>query len=80
MAIKYLAGERLIGTAAERTASLGTLASTGWTLTPTYSTVSGGTLNIQNNASNQQHYASYDLGDGNISSNWVLRFKIIFDK
>jgi len=53
--------------------------STGWTLTPTYSTISGGTLNIQNTSSGHQHYASYDLGSGAVAENWVLRFKIIFD-
>jgi hypothetical protein len=89
LAIKYLAGERLIGTAAERTA-LTTLGSAGWT------TQTEGTLSVAVDATNneldfnsgfstsQLGAGSYDLqsagglGSGNNASNstWVLRFKV----
>ena len=73
MAIKYLAGERLIGTAAERAEQ-----NAQWVLS-TGNTVSGGTLNLTNDSANQDRFAYYDVGAGNVADDWVLRFKVIFD-
>ena len=75
MAIKHLAGERMIGTAAER-AAISTLASTGWT-TPTGFTLTSGT-GIVVSLSNEDS-AVYDLGtSGQLTpnDNWVCDYTI----
>jgi len=75
MAIKYLAGERLIGTAAERTA-LTTLAATGWTFVQSSSITSEAiAFDFNQHADDRFHY---DLGS-NASGTWVLTFKVNID-
>jgi len=89
LAIKYLAGNRIIGTEAERTALT--------TSTPAYSTTFGSTsgwssndthvfidtannmLEFECDDNSTDEYINYDMGAGNISNTaWVMRYEMTF--
>ena len=83
MAVKYLAGDRLIGTTAERTALTTALisGSTGWDINAQQS-IGSGFLNwfSQSDDPNTNSRAIYDLGVGNeIDGDFVIRMKGLFD-
>ena len=83
LAVKYLAGDRLIGTAAERAALTTALisGSAGWDINAQQAT-SAGFLNwfAQADEPNTDGRAIYDLGVGNeIDGDFVIRFKGTFD-
>ena len=83
MAVKYLAGDRLIGTAAERAALTTALisGSAGWDINAQQA-ASAGFLNwfAQSDEPNTDGRAVYDLGVGNeIDGDFVIRFKGTFD-
>ena len=75
LAVEYLAGERLIGTAAER-AAMSSVAATGWTFVQSSSITSEALAFDFNQHSDDRFY--YDLG-ANASGTWVLTFKMNID-
>ena len=82
MAIKYLAGDRLIGTTAEREALItgvptfeDTYASdTGWTKIGTWIEIASGVIKMNNGGTNADHRMHKSLGTTLSNSAWVYEF------